>query len=90
LIIAGYHQDGLRQVNLQQWNWRGIDVINAHERDPRVYARGVAAAADAAASRNLVAAPLYTHRFFLTEIESAFDHLRDRPEGFCKALVTYA
>src|SRR5690606_30719153 len=32
LVIAGYHQDGLRQVNLQQWNWRGIDVINAHER----------------------------------------------------------
>src|SRR5690606_15749315 len=24
LVIAGYHQDGPRQVNLQQWNWRGI------------------------------------------------------------------
>ncbi len=23
LIIAGYHQDGLRQVNMQLWNWRG-------------------------------------------------------------------
>src|SRR5690606_27255296 len=22
LVIAGYHQDGLRQVNMQQWNWR--------------------------------------------------------------------
>src|SRR5687767_2699649 len=32
LVIAGYHQDGLRQVNMQQWNWRGIDVVNAHER----------------------------------------------------------
>src|SRR5690606_12703606 len=31
LIIAGYHQDGLRQINRQQWNWRGLDVINAHE-----------------------------------------------------------
>jgi threonine dehydrogenase-like Zn-dependent dehydrogenase len=27
LVIAGYHQDGLRQVNLQLWNWRGLDVI---------------------------------------------------------------
>jgi threonine dehydrogenase-like Zn-dependent dehydrogenase len=35
LVIAGYHQDGMRQVNLQLWNWRGIDVINAHERDPQ-------------------------------------------------------
>ena len=33
LIIAGYHQDGLRQVNMQLWNWRGLDVINAHQRD---------------------------------------------------------
>jgi hypothetical protein len=34
-IVAGYHQDGPRQVNMQLWNWRGLDVINAHERDPR-------------------------------------------------------
>ncbi|HWV13125.1 MAG TPA: zinc-binding dehydrogenase, partial [Sphingobium sp.] len=27
LIIAGYHQDGPRQVNMWLWNWRGIDVI---------------------------------------------------------------
>ena len=32
LIIAGYHQDGMRQIDMQQWNWKGIDVINAHER----------------------------------------------------------
>src|ERR1044072_8237407 len=37
LIIAGYHQDGPRQVNMWLWNWRGIDVINAHERDPKAY-----------------------------------------------------
>jgi threonine dehydrogenase-like Zn-dependent dehydrogenase len=29
LVIAGYHQDGPRQVNMQLWNWRGLDVINA-------------------------------------------------------------
>lgn len=33
LVIAGYHQDGPRQVNMQGWNWKGIDVVNAHERD---------------------------------------------------------
>src|SRR5205823_1426457 len=41
LVVAGYHQDGPRQVNLQLWNWRGLDVINAHERDPRVYLSGM-------------------------------------------------
>src|SRR5205085_8191991 len=37
LVVAGYHQDGLRTVDMQSWNWRGIDVVNAHERDPLVY-----------------------------------------------------
>lgn len=50
LIIAGYHQDGPRQVNMQLWNWRGLDVINAHERDPARYVAGMEAAVKAAAS----------------------------------------
>ena len=37
LIVAGYHQDGPRKVNMRLWNWRGLDVINAHERDPKIY-----------------------------------------------------
>ena len=47
LVVAGYHQDGPRQVNMQLWNWRGLDVINAHERDPAIYLRGMQAAVDA-------------------------------------------
>jgi threonine dehydrogenase-like Zn-dependent dehydrogenase len=50
LVIAGYHQDGPRQVNMQMWNWRGLDVINAHERDPKVYMQGIREAVDAVAS----------------------------------------
>ena len=44
LILAGYHQDGLRTVNLQQWNWRALDVVNAHERSVDRYASGMAQA----------------------------------------------
>jgi len=47
LIIAGYHQDGPRQVNLQLWNWRGLDVVNAHEGDPQIYVRGMNEAIEA-------------------------------------------
>jgi NADPH:quinone reductase len=42
LVIAGYHQDGQRQVDMQSWNWRGLDVVNAHERAPEAYRRGCA------------------------------------------------
>jgi threonine dehydrogenase-like Zn-dependent dehydrogenase len=87
LIIAGYHQDGPRQVNMQSWNWRGIDVINAHERDPRVYARGMREAVAAVESGALDPSPLFTHTFRLEQLGAAFEMARERPDGFLKALI---
>jgi threonine dehydrogenase-like Zn-dependent dehydrogenase len=87
LVIAGYHQDGPRQVNMQLWNWRGLDVINAHERDPTVYLHGMRAAVELVASGCLDPTPLYTHTFPLDRLADALDATRDRPDGFLKALV---
>ena len=87
LIIAGFHQDGPRQVNMQLWNWRGLDVINAHERDPRAYVDGMRAAVDAVARGVLDPTPLYTHRFPLDQLGDALEATRTRPDGFLKALV---
>jgi threonine dehydrogenase-like Zn-dependent dehydrogenase len=88
LIVAGYHQDGPRQVNMWLWNWRGLDVINAHERDPKVYVAGMREAVEAVASGRLDPSPLYTHHFPLDRLGDALDATRDRPDGFLKALVT--
>jgi threonine dehydrogenase-like Zn-dependent dehydrogenase len=88
LIVAGYHQDGPRQVNMWLWNWRGIDVINAHERDPAIYAEGIREAVEAVASGRLDPSPLYTHVYPLERLNEALDATRDRPDGFLKALVT--
>jgi threonine dehydrogenase-like Zn-dependent dehydrogenase len=87
LIIAGYHQDGTRQVNLQLWNWRGLDVINAHERDPRAYVEGISMAVEAVATGRLDPTPLYTHEFGLDRIGDALEAMRTRPDKFMKALV---
>jgi threonine dehydrogenase-like Zn-dependent dehydrogenase len=87
LVIAGYHQDGHRQVNMQLWNWRGLDVINAHERDPNVYVDGIRGAVEAVSSGILNPARLYTHTFQLDELDQAFEIARERPDGFLKALV---
>jgi threonine dehydrogenase-like Zn-dependent dehydrogenase len=87
LVIAGYHQDSPRQVNMQLWNWRGIDVINAHERDPRRYVEGMNAAAERVAQGSLDTGPLYTHGFPLENISAAFAALDERPEGFLKAWI---
>ncbi|KQR87921.1 L-iditol 2-dehydrogenase [Sphingomonas sp. Leaf343] len=89
LIVAGYHQDGPRQVNMQMWNWKGIDVVNAHERDPAVNLRGLREAVDAVASGRIDAAALYTHRYPLDSLGEAIVATRDKPQGFVKALVMY-
>lgn len=90
LIIAGYHQDGPRNVNLQLWNWRGLDVINAHERDLNVYRRGVHAAAEAVTQGRLDPSPLYTHAFPLGEIPEALNAMKARAHGFIKSIVVHA
>ena len=89
LVVAGYHQDGPRQVSMQMWNWKGIDVINAHERDPAVNLRGLREAIDAVASGRLDPSPLYTHRYPLDAVGEAIEATRDKPDGFVKALVIY-
>jgi threonine dehydrogenase-like Zn-dependent dehydrogenase len=88
LVIAGYHQDGMRQVNVQLWNWRGLDVINAHERDPRMYIDGIREAVALMQQGVLDPAPLYTHTLPLDRLGDALELTRTRPDGFMKALVT--
>lgn len=87
LVIAGYHQDGPRQVNMQLWNWRGFDVVNAHERDPNTYVRGLREAIEAVASGRIDPTPLYSHVYPLDRLGEALDATRDKPDGFVKALV---
>jgi threonine dehydrogenase-like Zn-dependent dehydrogenase len=87
LIIAGFHQDGPRSVNMFLWNWRGLDVVNAHERDPRVYVDGIRRAVAALADGSIDCAPLLTHEYSLDQLDAAFTATRDRPDGFVKAVV---
>jgi threonine dehydrogenase-like Zn-dependent dehydrogenase len=87
MIIAGYHQDGRRQVNMQLWNWRGFDVINAHERDARVAVRGMREAVAAIESGLVDPNVLITHRYPLDRLGDALNATRDRPGHFVKAVV---
>ena len=87
LVIAGYHQDGPRQVNMQLWNWRGLDVVNAHERDPAVAVQGMREAVEAIENGLIDPNMLITHRYPLERLGEALDAARDRPDGFVKAVV---
>jgi threonine dehydrogenase-like Zn-dependent dehydrogenase len=87
LVVAGFHQDGPRTVDMQSWNWRGIDVINAHERDPAAVVDAMREAARLAADGMLDLRELVTHVLPLAELDRAFELAATRPPGFLKAVV---
>ncbi len=87
LVIAGYHQDGPRQVNMQQWNWKGLDVINAHERVPQTYVDGMNLAIEHVGRGSLDHRSLLTHTLPLERLGEALQMTIDRPKGFLKAWV---
>jgi threonine dehydrogenase-like Zn-dependent dehydrogenase len=72
---------------MQLWNWRGLDVINAHEREQWIYIDGIRAAVEAVAGGTLDPTPLYTHRFPLERLGEALDATEQRPDGFLKAWI---
>lgn len=87
VVVAGYHQDGPRQLDMQLWNWKGLDMINAHERDPAVYVKGMEHAMEAVCGGHLQVDPLITHRFGLDDLGEALDLTAGRPPGFMKAVI---
>ncbi|AZN42603.1 MDR/zinc-dependent alcohol dehydrogenase-like family protein [Paenibacillus albus] len=89
LIIFGYHQGGKRTIDVQAWNWKGLDVINAHERDPQAYLKGIKTGIKLLESGQLVIEPLLSHYFELKDINHAFELAKSKPEGFLKAVITF-
>jgi threonine dehydrogenase-like Zn-dependent dehydrogenase len=87
LVIAGYHADGPRTVNVQSWNWKGVDVINAHERRSAVYLDALRQALDLVSFRRLDLTSLHTHAWPLSDATEAFRLADERPSGFIKSIV---
>jgi len=87
LVIAGYHADGPRTISLQTWNWKGIDVINAHERDPRVVLQGLQQGLAQVQRRGLALEQLISHRWPLDQLDRAFAAAEARPPGYIKGII---
>jgi 2-desacetyl-2-hydroxyethyl bacteriochlorophyllide A dehydrogenase len=87
LVIAGYHADGPRTVNMQSWNWKGIDVINAHEREPQRYVSALREGLDLVTARRVDLASLQTHTWPLERAAEAFRLAEERPAGFIKGML---
>jgi threonine dehydrogenase-like Zn-dependent dehydrogenase len=87
LSILGYHQTR-RTVDLEAWNWKALDVVNAHVRDRHRLADSTGAAMRLLDSGRLPVGDLLTHHFRLEQADQAFEALQDKPTGFVKAVIT--
>ncbi|ALG89207.1 MULTISPECIES: MDR/zinc-dependent alcohol dehydrogenase-like family protein [Actibacterium] len=87
LVIAGYHQDGPRQVNMQLWNWKAFDIVNAHVRDRATNLAAMREAMELVKEGVLAPEPLLTHHHPLDNLAEALNETRDKPKGFVKAVV---
>lgn len=88
LVIFGYHVNGPRVINMGLWNWKGLDVINAHERAPEIYMEGMRIGINLLTKGKIMMKPLVTHLYPLERINEAFNTADTKPKGFMKAVVT--
>ena len=87
LVIFGYHQSGPRSLELQPWNLRGLDVVNAHQRADDEYRAGMRAGLAMLQHGKLKMGALVSHRFPLERTAEAFALAARCPEGSVKAVV---
>ena len=89
IAIVGFHQGATREIPLAHWNWMAFTIVNAHFRDISTIMRGMSIGTRLLSSGALSMDGLVSHRFALERINDAFATLRDKPDGFVKAVVTF-
>jgi threonine dehydrogenase-like Zn-dependent dehydrogenase len=87
LVIVGYHQGGTREVPLADWNWKALDVRNAHFRRVATIMGGMRTGMRLLTAGRIRLDDLVTHRFGLDEVDRAFGVAHEKPDGFVKSTV---
>lgn len=87
LSIVGYHQGGPRSVDMELWNWKALDVLNAHERRAAYQMECMRRGLELVHQGKIDIASLVTHRFPLDAVDRAFQTLIEKPAGFIKSVV---
>jgi threonine dehydrogenase-like Zn-dependent dehydrogenase len=90
LSILGYHQGGMRSVDMELWNWKAIDVVNAHVRRFSDLMSSMRIGLELMACGAIDFAPLVTHRYGLAGVDQAYSDMRSKPDGFIKGIIVPA
>jgi threonine dehydrogenase-like Zn-dependent dehydrogenase len=88
LILIGYHQSngGRRTVDMQQWNFKGLEVVNAHVRLQDEKAEAMREGMELLREGKLITGPLVTTYSF-DDIEKAFQELAKGKPGLFKGVL---
>lgn len=86
VVLVGYHVGGPRSVDLQAWNWKGLTVVNGHERDDGIRTLGMRKSL-ALLAHGRIGFDFVTHRLALDDIGAAFELMQERPPGYLKAVI---
>jgi threonine dehydrogenase-like Zn-dependent dehydrogenase len=89
IAIVGYHQGRAREIPLAHWNWMAFTIVNAHFREISTIMRGMSIGMRLLAAGELSMTGLVSHRFPIEKINDAFATLRDKPDGFAKAVIVF-
>jgi threonine dehydrogenase-like Zn-dependent dehydrogenase len=86
IVLVGYHQsnNGMRTVNMKQWNYKAIDVVNGHVRRVDEKLAAMKAGVELMSAGKLDIRPLVTY-YDLSKVADAFRDLETRKEGLFKA-----
>ncbi|MFZ0217664.1 MAG: zinc-binding dehydrogenase [Candidatus Dormiibacterota bacterium] len=89
LAVLGYHNHnrGRRQIDMQLWNWKALDVLNAHDRRDDYKVECLRRGVRLLAGGRIDTRWMNTHRFPLEDVGAAFQAMRDKPNGYVKGVV---
>jgi threonine dehydrogenase-like Zn-dependent dehydrogenase len=87
ISVLGFHQGGRRTVDMEMWNWKSIDVVNAHVRRRDLLNEAMRRGLELIRRDRIHPARFVTHPFRLEDVDDAFESLAAKPAGFIKAVV---
>lgn len=89
LVIRDHPPSDMRHANTVLWTCRGLDVVHAPGRSRDRFVSDVEKAIQAALEGRLDPFPLLTHTVVLNCLDRGFMLMRERPDGFVKALLLH-
>jgi threonine dehydrogenase-like Zn-dependent dehydrogenase len=87
LSIVGYHQGGPRTVDMEAWNFKAIDVVNAHVRRDADRMASMRIGLGLIGAGRLDLGWMVTHRYRLDDLDRAFGDLETKPSAFVKGVL---